>query len=58
MVSGTLQFLIIGEGGLNKTGGGGPTDNLNINKRGGIQIKKGGGGSEKLSRSKVAARYS
>ena len=44
MVSGTLQFLIIGEGGLNKREGRGPTDNLNINKRGGIQIKKRGGG--------------
>ena len=40
-------------GGLNKRGG--PTDNLNINTRGGGQIK--GGGSEKCSRSKVATRY-
>ena len=47
----------------NRVGGGGggvlirgdPTDNLNINKRGGVQIK--GVGSEKCSRSKVATRY-
>ena len=43
----TLQFQIIG-------GGGCPTENLNINKRGGVQIK--GRGSKKCSRSKVATR--
>ena len=43
----TLQFQIIG-GGLNKRGG--PTDNLNMNKR-------VAGGFEKCSRSKVATRY-
>ena len=33
----------------NEGGGGGPTDNLNIKKRE-IQIKKGGGGSEKCQK--------
>ena len=41
-------------GGLNKRGGG-PTDDLNINKRG--SPNKRGGGSEKCSWSKVATRY-
>ena len=36
----TLQCQIIG-GGLNKRGGG-PTDNLDINKRGGGSKEKGG----------------
>ena len=44
-VGGGGRFLIRGD----------PTDNLNINKRGGVQIKWVG--SEKCSRSKVATRY-
>ena len=58
----TLQFQIIWGGGLNKSEcvcvsvrGGGPTDNL-IPINGEVQ-KKGGEGSEKCSRSKVATRY-
>ena len=45
----TLQFQIIGVVG--EEGGGGPTDNLNINKRGGPNKR---GGSENCSQSKVA----
>ena len=43
-----------GEGGILIKEEGGPTDNLNINKQGGVKIK---GGSENFSQSKVATRY-
>ena len=53
----TLQFQIMGggagEGDRNKRGGG-PTDHLNINKRGSPNKR---GGPEKCSRSEVATRY-
>ena len=42
-------------GSLNKRGG--PPDNLNINKQGVSNKRRGGGGSEKFSWSEVATRY-